>query len=91
MGQHLCIHGTRLTPANAHLDAFDEERLCALLGHAGLRSTRCLCLTNKLLELSGFPERSRGWPHACWRAVDRLLNTLTGKSAFLLVVGERPR
>lgn len=87
--QHLCIHCNRLTPANAHLHSFEEEGLVELIRRAGLRPRRCRRLTNKLLELAAFPERSRRWPHGAWRAVDALFNAVVGKPAFLLVVAER--
>ena len=84
--QHLCIHCNRLTPANAHLHSFDEDRLGSLLEAQGLRPVRTLRLANKLLELVGFPHRTRWLPHWLWRWVDGALNQLTGKASFLVVV-----
>lgn len=84
--QHLCIHCNRLTPANAHLHSFDEERLVALLRARGLRPAATQRLGNKLLELVGFPHRTRWLPHGLWRAVDGALNRLTGRAGFLVVV-----
>jgi SAM-dependent methyltransferase len=87
--EHLCVHCNRLTPANAHLHSFDEAALGELTSAAGLRTVRSRRMTNKLLELSGFPERSRRWPHGLWRAVDGLLNAVTGKPAFLLSIAHK--
>lgn len=84
--EHLCIHCNQLTPANAHLHRFDDEDLCQVLRDAGLQPGFTGHMTNKLLELAGFPNLSRGWPFWCWRGLDGLFNGLTGKSAFLLVV-----
>ncbi len=83
---HLCVHCNRLTPANAHLHSFDDDDLRQLFTGAGLRPLNVHHMTNKLLELAGFPNLSRRWPYWSWRAVDGLLNSLTGKSAFLLMV-----
>jgi SAM-dependent methyltransferase len=84
--EHLCVHCNRLTPANAHLHSFDDDTLRQLLAGVGLRPLSFHHMTNKLLELAGFPNLSRRWPYWSWRAVDGLLNGLTGKSAFLLMV-----
>lgn len=84
--EHLCIHCNRLTPGNAHLHRFDDGDLEALLGQAGLRPLRVQHMTNKLLELAGFPRVSRRWPYWAWQGVDALLNRSLGKAAFLLHV-----
>ena len=84
--QHLCIHCNRLTPANAHLHSFDAGRLAEHLQHQGMRVTRSAYLSNKLLELVGFPHLTRQWPYWAWRCVDDLLNRMTRRPAFLLVM-----
>ena len=84
--QHLCIHCNQLTPANAHLHSFDAERLAEHLDRQGMRITRSVCLSNKLLELAGIPHLTRRWPYWVWRCVDGLLNRMTRRPAFLLVV-----
>ncbi|MEW6756535.1 MAG: methyltransferase domain-containing protein [Candidatus Latescibacterota bacterium] len=87
---HLCIHCNRLTPAHAHLHSFDRETLAACLAAQGLRVLRTEMLGNRLLELAAFPWRTRGWPHALWRAADRLLNRLVPRPAFMAVLAVRP-
>lgn len=88
--EHLCVHCNQLTPANAHLHSFDDDGLHQLLTEAGLRPMHIHHMTNKLLELVGFPNWSRHWPYWLWRAGDGLLNRLTGKAAFLLLVARKP-
>jgi len=88
--EHLCVHCNQLTPANAHLHSFDDDGLRQLLTEVGLRPMHTHHMTNKLLELAGFPNWSRRWPYWLWRAGDGLLNRLTGKAAFLLVVAGKP-
>lgn len=88
--QHLCIHCNRLTPANAHLHAFDEADLTAALGAAGLRLRRLAFLNNKALALVGFPRWSASWPHWCWQTCDRLANRILPRPAFVAVVAVRP-
>ena len=87
--QHLCIHCNRFTPAHAHLHSFDEEKLGNCLKGRGLQVQRVVLLTNKLLELAGFPRWSRRWPYQGWRSVDRLFNRLTGKPAFLCMLAAK--
>ena len=87
--QHLCIHCNRFTPAHAHLHSFDEAALGACLESRGLRVGQVVLLTNKLLELVGFPRWTRGWPYWGWRGVDWLFNRLTRKPAFLCVLATR--
>lgn len=87
--EHLCIHCNRLTPGNAHLHRFDDSDLRDVFVAAGLAPQQPRHMTNKLLELAGFPRLSRHWPFAAWRVVDGFMNQVTGKSAFLLLVGMR--
>lgn len=87
---HLCIHCNRLTPGNAHLHSFDVAGLAAHLEAQGLRVVCAEVLGNKLLELASFPWHTRRWPHGAWRAVDRLLNRLVPRPAFLAMLAVRP-
>lgn len=87
--EHLCIHCNRLTPANAHLHSFDETRLADCLERQGLRVQRTRMLSSKLLELAGFPHRSRGWPFWAWCALDRLANRLTVRPGFLAALATK--
>ena len=87
--EHLCVHCNRLTPANAHLHRFDGDNLRQLLIGVGLQPLQMHHMTNKLLELVGFPDLASRWPYWLWRGADGLLNGLTGKSAFLLLVARK--
>ena len=84
---HLCIHCNQLTPANAHLHRFDE----ATLGEYFLRQNLQICkvrlMTNKLLEMGGFPRFSASWPYAFWRVADAFMNKVVPKPAFLCILG----
>jgi SAM-dependent methyltransferase len=86
---HLCIHCNQMTPANAHLHSFDESKLQGHLRNSGLGVDRQVLLTNKLLELAGFPRWSRRWPYWCWRSVDRLFNRIVPRPGFLCVLAVR--
>ena len=44
-------------------------------------------MTNKLLEMGGFPRFSAGWPYAAWRLGDATLNKIVPKPAFLCMIG----
>lgn len=88
--EHLCIHCNRPTPANAHLHRFDREALTACLERQGLEIRAVRLMTNKLLELAGFPRLSAGWPYPAWRLADAFLNRIVPKPAFLCMLGICP-
>ena len=85
--EHLCIHCNQRTPADAHLHRFDEAILAAHFQRQGLQIRQVRLMTNKLLELGGFPRLSVRWPYAVWRATDALVNKVVSKPAFLCMLG----
>ena len=87
--EHLCIHCNQLTPANAHLHSFDEERIEGLCRAAALDLVRVHRLANKLLEMAAFPLFSKRWPHSCWRVVDALFNAVLTKPAFICALARK--
>ena len=87
--EHLCIHCNCPTPSNAHLHRFDTGTLAECLVGNGFSVDSVIHLNNKLLELIGFPNRTRLWPYWAWRGFDRLFNRLIGRAAFALTVGTR--
>ena len=88
--EHLCIHCNRLTPANAHLHRFDRDTLSTCLRRQGLEIAKVRLMSNKLLELAGFPRFSAGWPYRAWRLTDAIFNRVLPKPAFLCMLGVRP-
>ena len=84
---HLCIHCNKLTPANAHLHRFDEAVLAGYFKRQELEISKVRLMTNKLLEMGGFPRFSSGWPYAAWWLVDATLNKIVPKPAFLCMIG----
>ena len=52
-----------------------------------LEISKVRLMTNKLLEMGGFPRFSSGWPYAAWRLVDATLNKIVPKPAFLCMIG----
>ncbi len=88
--EHLCIHCNRPTPANAHLHRFDRETLAACLRRQGLEIKVVRLMTNKLLELAGFPRLSAAWPYPAWRLADAFFNRVVPRPAFLCMLGIRP-
>ena len=63
---HLCIHCNRPTPVNAHLHSFTAEDLGTMLRRHGLAVRSSALLSNRLLELVGFPHKSRWFPQWAW-------------------------
>ena len=88
--EHLCIHCNHLTPANAHLHAFDQDKLAALLRAQGLQPQKTVLMSNKGLEVIGFPQWSRQWPYWAWRGVDHLCNRIVGKQSYLCILAVAP-
>ena len=86
---HLCIHCNNLTPANAHLHRFDEARLAGYFQTQDMVVRQTVLMTNKLLELAGFPYSSRRWPYWLWRGTDRLMNGIVRKPAFLAMLATK--
>jgi 2-polyprenyl-3-methyl-5-hydroxy-6-metoxy-1,4-benzoquinol methylase len=86
---HLCIHCNTLTPANAHLHRFEKETLAGYFQNQEMTVRRTVLMTNKLLELAGFPYASRRWPYWLWRGSDRLFSGLVRKPAFLAMLATK--
>ena len=89
IAEHLCIHCNHLTPANAHLHRFDEELLASYFHTQGMAVQQTVLMTNKLLELAGFPYTSRSWPYGLWRVTDRFVSSIVRKPAFLAMLATK--
>ena len=87
--QHLCIHCNRLTPAHAHLHSFDAAKLSSCVEARGLEVQLVQLLTNKVLELVGFPSLTHWLPYRFWRSADWLLNRLVGRAGFVCALAVR--
>jgi len=83
-------HATRFPARKASRFSGLSEYLAACLERQGLEIRAVRLMTNKLLELAGFPSLSAGWPYPAWRLADAFLNRIVPKPAFLCMLGIRP-
>lgn len=76
---YLCIHCNQLTPVNAHLHSFDEDKLGEVFLNNGFQITKVTKFLNKGLAILQI-YRFGGWfPYWLWRAVDIMANLIIGK------------
>jgi 2-polyprenyl-3-methyl-5-hydroxy-6-metoxy-1,4-benzoquinol methylase len=85
--QHLCIHCNKLTPANAHLHSFDEDRLTTIFSQAGASEIYYRRIGNKVLVFLRLSYLLRWLPFPVWSFIDRCANTLFRKPAQIIVCG----
>jgi len=87
---YLCIHCNQPTPANAHVQSFDEKRLAVLLRESGLEPKRVLFIGNKLFLYTGASYLLRWLPFWLWRGIDRALSLLIRKETHIIVEAHKP-
>lgn len=85
--KHLCIHCNKLTPANAHLHSFDEEKLTQLFSRGGANEIYYRRIGNKAFLVSRLSYILRWLPLSVWLLIDRILNLLIRKPAQIIVCG----
>lgn len=81
----LCIHCNQLTPHNAHLHSFTEDKMQRILpGKA--REVGMKVFNNKVLVKTHLQYLLRFLPLSFFNALDNFVNILTGKKAYRLMV-----
>ena len=85
--QHLCIHCNKLTPANAHLHSFDEDRLIKMFSHGGAHEIYYRRIGNKAFIVSRLSYLLRWLPFSIWSFIDRCVNIIIKKPAHIIVCG----
>ncbi len=89
--KHLCIHCNKLTPANAHLHSFDEEKLTQLFSRGGANEIYYRRIGNKAFLVSRLSYMLRWLPLSVWLLIDRILNLLIRKPAHIIIYGIKKR
>lgn len=81
----LCIHCNKLTPHNAHLHSFTEKsiKMCV---PASVRNAQTTVFSNKILIRLGIQRFLYFLPLPIWKIIDNLINTLTKKRAYRLML-----
>lgn len=81
----LCIHCNRLTPQNAHLHSFTQERMRQQLP-AGAQQASMKIFNNKLLVKTSLQRLLSFLPLSVYDVLDAGANVLTGNKAYRLMV-----
>lgn len=87
---YLCVHCNRPTPANAHIQTFDEKRHFRLLSDAGFEGIRSVIVLNKLFIGLRLSYALRFLPCSVWAVIDRLFMFVYRKAHTIIVTGTRP-
>lgn len=83
--QSLCIHCNNLTPHNAHLHSFTQEKIKSLVTeNAGIVQTKVF--NSKLLQFFRLHIKFRNMPFGLWRIMDKMALKMTGKKATRLMM-----
>ncbi len=85
--QHVCIHCNQLTPANAHLHSFDEEKLVTMFSRGGANEITYRRIGNKALLVSRLSYMLRWLPFTLWSCIDRCANIVIKKPAHIIICG----
>ena len=86
---YLCIHCNRMTPANAHLHSFDDEKLGALLDDGGFDVASRSLIGCRLFLVTRASYLLRWLPFGVWRLFDRAFGLAAGKFMNIVVSARR--
>lgn len=87
---YLCIHCNKPTPANAHIQTFDEKRHIRLLRDTGFEGLRYMIALNKLFMGLRLSYALRFLPYRVWAVIDRLFMFVYRKAHTIIVTGTTP-
>jgi ubiquinone/menaquinone biosynthesis C-methylase UbiE len=83
---YLCIHCNKRTPANAHLQSFDKQKLLTLFHSAQLNNVRFYTIGNKVFIYSRLSYLLRFLPFAMWKTIDGLCNLILDKPSHIAAI-----
>lgn len=82
---YLCIHCNQLTPKNAHLHSFDEQKLSDLIKDHNLARSQTFIFGNKAAHLLRFYAFLQFFPFPVWRIFDKLMNIIIKKPEHIII------
>ncbi len=82
---NLCVHCNRLTPQNAHLHSFDENKLLDLCDKHNLKNAKYYIFGNKALTTLRTHVFLKYLPLPLWKAIDKAANIIINKPAHIIV------
>jgi ubiquinone/menaquinone biosynthesis C-methylase UbiE len=83
---YLCIHCNQKTPANAHINSFDEKKLESLYSGEDLASFKFETFGNKALIFLRTYVILQFFPFWLWKLKDKFFNWITNKPAHIICV-----
>lgn len=81
-----CIHCNRLTPKNAHLHSFDEQKLTSLYDRKKLKDIKYYIFGNKALTVLRTHVFLNFLPFTLWKIIDRISNFILKKQSHIIVL-----
>lgn len=87
---YLCIHCNKPTPANAHIQTFDENRHRQILDGVGFSDIRYAITQNKLFIGLRLSHALRFLPYRIWAVIDQLFMFAYRKAHTIIVTGTKP-
>ena len=84
----LCIHCNRKTPLHAHLHSWTKEGLREVFSAGGFRQGNMVTFFNQYLSHFRINTLVRKLPFRLWFMLDRLVNRLTDKPRFVVVIAQ---
>jgi ubiquinone/menaquinone biosynthesis C-methylase UbiE len=83
---YLCIHCNKKTPANAHINSFDEKKLESLYSGNDLESFKYDTFGNKVLLFLRTYVILQFFPFWLWKLKDKFFNLVINKPAHIICI-----
>ncbi len=84
---YLCIYCNRMTPANAHLHSFTEDKLVGMFSNAGASTIYYRRIGNKAMIGLRVYYLLRFLPYPLWSITDRIANVFIPRTSNIVVCG----
>ncbi len=85
----LCIHCNKMTPQNAHIHSFDEQKLISLYSENDLKNVKYYIFGNKILIHLRTYKLLQYFSFTLWRFIDVIFNKLRNASSSILIIYEK--
>jgi len=86
---YLCVHCNQPTPANAHIQSFDEHRHDEQFRSAGFQRISYELVQSKLFLMLRCSYLLRFLPYRLWRIIDRIFILVDRKAGTIILRAEK--
>lgn len=83
---YLCVHCNKKTPANSHINSFDEKKLESLCNESDLESFKFETFGNKVLLHLRTYVILKFFPFWLWKLKDKFFNLIINKPAHIICI-----